>query len=268
MRSITHMRTTLLGAAIAGLLVLSSCTASPTPSATFPGTTCPLFPANNVWHAKVTGLPVHARSAAYVASIGRSSGLKADFGSGDVGRRADRHPLHTWSVPQPNVPVTFDYDDESDPGPYPIPPTPRSRAGPRATATATCSWSTRRLPALRDSTTPTQNATARGTPARARSSTCSSNALRPAGWTSADAAGLPILPGPRPLRRGRPRHDRPRHPGDRADVAEGLRLAGPRTRPARRTDRDLPPMGLRLRLKASFDISGFDRDARVILKAR
>ena len=220
MRSITHMRTTLMGAAIAGLLVLSSCTASPTPSATFPGTGCPLFPADNVWHAEVTGLPVHARSSAYVASIGRSSGLKADFGSGQwdggpigipytvVGagqrRRAGRLRLRRRERPRA-VP---------DPGRR-----ARSRVGPTATATGTCSWSTATPAGSTSSSTRTRTATARGTPARARSTTCARTALRPAGWTSADAAGLPILPGLVRYDEVAAGHDRPRHPGHRPDVA-------------------------------------------------
>ena len=94
MRSITHLRRTLMGAAVAGLLVLSSCTATSTPSTSkFPGTGCPLFPANNVWHTKVSGLPVHpARPPTSPASgVGRAQGR---LRLRRVGRRPDRHPLH------------------------------------------------------------------------------------------------------------------------------------------------------------------------------
>ena len=104
-------------------------------------------------------------------------------------------------------------------------------------------------------------------PAVARPGTCDSNALRPAGFTSADAAGLPILPGSRALRRGGRRSHRPCPPvHDRRD-AQALHLPGPALRQRRPRSASLPPMGLRVRLKASYDTSGFSPQARVIAEA-
>jgi hypothetical protein len=265
-RSITHMRTTLMGAAIAGLLVLSSCTASPTPSATVPGTTCPLFPANNVWHAKVTGLPVHARSAAYVASIGRSSGLKADFGSGEWDGGPIGIPYTVVGAGQADVPVDFGWDDESDPGPYPIPADAKIEGGPSSDGDRHVLVVDRDACRLYETYDSHPNGDGSWDAASGAVYDLRSNRLRPAGWTSADAAGLPILA-------GLVRYDEVA----RGTIDHAIRVTVPTSQtayvwPARHqagssTDRDLPPMGLRLRLKATFDISGFDRDARVILKA-
>ena len=152
------------------------------------------------------------------------------------------------------------------PGRTPSRPTRRSRAGPTATGTATCSSSTATPAGCTRPSTRTRTATARGRPASGAVFDLRSNRLRPAGWTSADAAGLPILA-------GLVRYD---------EVAAGkidhaIRVTVPESQkayvwPARHqagssTDPNLPPMGLRLRLKAGFDISGFDRQARVVLQA-
>ena len=82
---------------------------------------CTLFPRSSYWYANVSTLPVHPSSAAYIASIGASSGLKADFGSGLWDGGPIGIPYVVVPAGQPKVPVTFDYDDESEPGPYPIP---------------------------------------------------------------------------------------------------------------------------------------------------
>ena len=226
---------------------------------------CSLFPRSSYWYANVSTLPVHPSSAGFVASIGASSGLKADFGSGLWDGGPIGIPYVVVGAGQPKVPVSFEYADESDPGPYPIPADAPVEGGATSGGDrhvlvvdqTDCrlyeTWST-----FRD-----------GGGWRAGSGAVfdlSSNALRPAGWTSADAAGLPILP-------GLVRFD---------EVAAGridhaIRITVPRTQkryvwPARhfassRTDANLPPMGLWLRLRAGYDTSGFPREAQVILEA-
>src|SRR4051812_46573933 len=88
---------------------------------TIPGTSCPMFPADSHWHANVSRLPVLANSSALVASIGASSPLKADFGSGLWDGGPIGIPWVTVPAGQARVPIKFDYSDESNPGPYPIP---------------------------------------------------------------------------------------------------------------------------------------------------
>ena len=195
-----------------------------------------------------------------MAAIG-AGGLHADFGSGRWHGEPIGIPYTVVGAAQPKARVSFDYASESDKGPYPIPRDVRIEAGGDRHALIVDRDACRlyELYALR-----------RSAPGwRAGSGaiwSLRSNALRPAGWTSADAAGLPILP-------GLARYD---------EVAAGhvdhaLRFTVDRTRdayvyPARHeasslSDPDLPPMGLRLRLRADFDTSGFPTQARVLLEA-
>ena len=231
---------------------------------------CPLFPGNNIWNADVSALPVDANSDAYVASIGTGAPLHPDFGSGLYKRQPIGIPYTVVPSIQPFVPITFLYADESDPGPYPIPPfapieggsAPGRGAGDRhvlIVEAGTC-----RLYEIYDAHR--QHSGASWTGGSGALWDLNSNALRPSTWTSADAAGLPILP-------GLVRYD---------EVAAGViphavRFTAPRTQrafvwPARHfasssTDPSLPPMGIRLRLKASVDISGFSTANQVILTA-
>jgi hypothetical protein len=222
---------------------------------------CPIFPADNPWNQRVDRLPVAARSSTIIRSIGVETGLHADFGSGLWRGSPIGIPYTVVRSGVPKVHVSFDYADESDPGPYPIPAGVEiERSGDRHAVIVDSSTCTLyELYALER----------RGGRWHAGSGavwSLRSNQLRPAGRTSADAAGLPILP-------GLARYD---------DVARGridhaLRFTVERTRrayvyPARHyasdlTSADLPPMGLRVRLKASFPISGFPRQARVVLEA-
>lgn len=218
---------------------------------------CPVFPADNPWNRDISGDPVDPRSDAYIASIGARTFLHPDFG-GDPA-----YGLPWTSVPgtQPRVPMSFDYDDESDPGPYPFPPdAPVEAGGDRHV-----------LVVDRDACRLYETFDSRyvGPGWRCGSGAVfdlRSNALRPDGWTSADAAGLPILPGL--VRRDEVLAGEIRH---------ALRFTVRRTQrayvhPARHfassnTDPDLPPMGMRVRLKASYDVSRFSGPARVILTA-
>ena len=227
---------------------------------------CPSFPADNYWHADVSQLPRHPNSDAFVASIGAGSGLKADFGSGLWDGGPIGIPFVAVGAGQPKVPVTFDYADESDPGPYPIPANPPIEGGAQSSGdrhVLVVDANSCRLYELYASYPASNGAWTAGSGAIYD---LRSDAMRPAGWTSADAAGLPILP-------GLVRYD---------EVASGtinhaIRITVPRTQkayvwPARhfassRTDANLPPMGLWLRLRADFDVSGYPHDAQVILQA-
>jgi hypothetical protein len=233
----------------------------PTPVATVPPppptSACPLFPSTNVWNRRVDGLPVAASSTTLIATIGASKPFHPDFGS----YAGYGIPYNVVGSGTPTTQVTFDYADESDAGPYPIPAHPKIEAGSDRHMliwdTASCT-----LYELYAATKTTSGWHAgSGAIWNLRS-----NALRPDGWTSADAAGLPILP-------GLVRYD---------EVAAGairhaIRFTAPLTRsahlyPARHdagagTGSSLPPMGTRLRLKASFDITGFSPRMRVILTA-
>jgi hypothetical protein len=223
---------------------------------------CPIFPAGNAWNQRVDALPVAANSAQIIQSIGPDVGLHADFGSGLYDGSIIGIPFNVVPGTQSKQRIKkLEYADESDKGPYPIPTRPRIEGGSdrhvlivgkdnctlyelagmhRAdggwTAWAGAIWSLR------------------------------SNRLRPEGWTSADAAGLPILA-------GLARWD---------DLAAGgihhaLRFTVERTRraylyPARHyasdsNDPSLPPLGLRVRLKASFDIRSFPPQSRAVLQA-
>ncbi len=222
---------------------------------------CRVFPTDNSWNRDVSALPVDPGSANYLAGIadlGGNQKLHADFG----GDGAYGIPYITVPGTQPLVPVDFlAYGDESDPGPYPIPLAAPVEAGSDRHVLAVdrdhC-----RLYELFAASTDTDRW-------RADSGAVfdlTSNSLRPDGWTSADAAGLPIFA-------GLVRYD---------EVAAGhidhaLRFTVSRTQRAylhpathdasSSTDADLPPMGLRLRLAAGFDLSGYHGQARVVLDA-
>jgi hypothetical protein len=222
---------------------------------------CPIFPRTNAWNQRVDKLPVARDSATLIRSIGVDTGLHADFGSGTWDGGPIGIPYDVVSGKTPRAKVSFEYADESDHVGYPIPRRVHveygsdhhallvdrsacrlyelgglTRSGGRWHAWAGAVWSLR------------------------------SNRLRPAGWTSADAAGLPIFP-------GLARYDEVR----RGVIDHALRFTAARTRrayiyPARHyasssTDPSLPPMGLRVRLKSSFNVRPFPPQARVVLVA-
>jgi len=247
-------------------------TATPTPTATSTpaaGPTlagCPLFPANNIWNARVDALPVHARSADYVASIGPDTGLHPDFGSGTWDGGPIGIPFNIVPATQPRVPIAFDYADESDPGPYPIPPDAAIEGGPQSTGDRHILVLVRDSCFLFETFSSYPQSDGSWLAGSGAIYDLRSNALRPAGWTSADAAGLPILHGLvryEEVSAGEIRHAlrfTARYT-QRAFVWPARHFASSSTDPAR------PPMGIRFRLKASFDISGFPSEVQVILKA-
>jgi hypothetical protein len=251
------MRRRLAALAVVALSVAGAAIAARLPGA--PG--CPVFPAKNAWNQRVDGLPVAAGSKAIVSSIGASGHLHPDFGSGLWDGSPIGIPFTVVGTSTPRSTVSFDYADESDAGPYPIPANVKIEGGSDAHAILVDAGACKlyELFAL--------SRTANGWHAGSGAIwSLTSNQLRPAGWTSADAAGLPILP-------GLARYD---------EVAAGridhaLRFTAQRTRrayiwPARHfasslTSTSLPSMGIRVRLKASFKISGFPAQARVVLRA-
>src|SRR4051812_17071055 len=228
---------------------------------------CPVFPADNPWNQRVDTLPVHPNSDAIVRSIGATDHMHADFGSGRYEGAPIGIPYVTVPGRQRRVRVSFDYADESDRGRYPIPKRApieggRSSGGDRHVIVVDRSRC--RLYELFDA-----HPLAGGARWHAGSGAIfnlRSNRLRPRGWTSADAAGLPILP-------GLARYDEVK----RGRIDHALRITVPRPRrayiyPARHfasdaADPSLPAMGQRVRLKRGFDVSRFPRQTRVVLRA-
>jgi hypothetical protein len=228
---------------------------------------CPIFPSSNHWNRRVDHLPVHPRSDKIVASIGRQQTLHPDFGSGIWDGGPIGIPYTTVGGGQERVPVGFGYDDESDPGPYPIPADAPIEGGDGADGDRHVIVVDRdacELYELFDAHPHDEGA--RWTAGSGARWDLSSNDLRPKGWTSADAAGLPILP-------GLARYDEVAA----GEIDHALRFTVSRSRrhfiyPARHfasslTSRNLPAMGQRLRLKKSFDIGRFPNQARVVLRA-
>jgi hypothetical protein len=230
---------------------------------------CPVFPASSVWNRPVANLPVAANSDALIRSIGAGAAVHADFGSGLYdGSRIGIPYVVVDGKKTPKSRVTFDYADESDKGPYPIPagvpiegqPASANDGDRHALIIDRGSCKLYELYALHR----------RGSGWAAGSGaiwSLRSNALRPATWTSADAAGLPILPG------------LARWAGDASTgrIDHALRFTVERTRrafiyPARHyasssSDPSLPPMGLRVRLKAGVNISKLPPQARIVAQA-
>ena len=224
-----------------------------------------VFPADNPWNQDISRLPVDPNSAALVAAIGLEKSLHPDFGTEYLGA-PNGIPYVVVAGNQARVPVRFQYPDESDPGPYPTPPNAPIEGGPSATGDRHILVIDRDHWKLYE----TFSSYVEGAGWRAGSGAIfdlNSNALRPAGWTSADAAGLPIFP-------GLVRYD---EVIEQKAVHHALRFTVVRSRrgyvdPARHfasslTDPNLPPMGMRVRLKAGYDISGFPSLAQVILTA-
>jgi hypothetical protein len=250
------------------LPLLVAVLATPVPAAAAPAIAgCPVFPADNAWNRRVDHLPVARGSATLIRSIGLDANFHADFGSGLWDGGPIGIPFTVVEGGQRRVPVRFEYADESDRGPYPIPPRAGIEGGRNADGdrhVIVVDRTACKLYELFDA-----HPLDAGRSWRAGSGATwdlRSNRLRPRTWTSADAAGLPILP-------GLARYE---------EVAAGairhaLRFTAPRTRtsfvwPARHqagssSDSSLPPMGLRVRLKRSTSLRGLPPQARVIATA-
>lgn len=219
-----------------------------------PGTSCPVFPSNNVWNTPVTGLPVNPHSATWLASMNSSStNLHPDFGpSGDP-----TNPYGiAWQIAPastPMVAVTFLYASESDRGPYPFSAATPIEGGPHATGdrhalivnAATCT-----LYELYDAHYAPGGKSTAGSGAIWR---LRSNALRPATWTSADAAGLPILPGL--VNYDEAASGTMHHAIRFTTQCTQQAFLWPARHQAGQSSPSCPPMGARFRLRASFHLA-------------
>jgi hypothetical protein len=226
---------------------------------------CPVFPKSSPWNQRVDQLPVAPNSDAIIRSIGAGGSVHADFGSGLWEGAPIGIPITVVGRKQAKTRVAFNYADESDRGPYPIPRNVKIEGGRSSTGDRHAIIVDRSSCRLYElfALYPKGSGWHAGSGAIWN---LRSNKLRPAGWTSADAAGLPIFP-------GLARYDEVK----RGVIDHALRFTVPRTRrayvyPARHyasssDDPNLPPMGLRLRLKADFDVSSFPRQARIVLVA-
>jgi hypothetical protein len=226
---------------------------------------CSLFPRSNPWNQRVDQLPVAGNSVQIITSIGTGTGLHADFGSGLWQGAPIGIPITVVGRRQAKSRVSFQYADESDRGPYPVPRNVKIEGGRSSTGDRHALIVDRDACRLYELYALYPN----GQGWRAGSGaiwSLGSNRVRPAGWTSADAAGLPIFP-------GLARYDEVK----RGVIDHALRFTVQHTRrayvfPARHfasnsTDPNLPPMGLRVRLKAGFDVTGYPRQARIVLVA-
>jgi hypothetical protein len=257
-----------LASFVAAGVLISGCIVPPdTPGSGGDGTSpmiagCGVFPATNAWNSTVDSLPVRSDSSALIANISATRNLHPDFGGG--GQYGIPYMVVPASEPKRTMHWTA-YGDEADPGPYPIPPDAPVEGAPATDGD-------RHVLVLQQGTCHLYELYCgfwRSDHWDADVGVnwdLSSNALRPLGWTSADAAGLPILP-------GLVRYD---------EVAAGhidhaVRFTVPRSQkgyilPATHyasssTDPSLPPMGLRVRLKASYSLSHFHGQSLVILQA-
>ena len=267
----SRFRLAIAVALVAGLVLAAlSCKAeskspsnpNPTASPTING--CPVFPPDNPWNTDISKYPIHPNSINFINNIGAELPLHPDFGTIWQGT-PNGIPYVVVKGDQPKVPVVFEYAHESDPGPYPIPDDAPIEGGPHGKGDRhilvidadNCKlyelWHAVR----------TENGWKAGSGAIFD---LTSNKLRPMGWTSSDAAGLPVLP-------GLARYDEV----ERGAINHALRVTVsrsqrgyilPATHFASRSDApNLPPMGLRLRLRADYDLSGFPPQAKIILTA-
>jgi hypothetical protein len=230
------------------------------------GGACQVAPADSIWRTRVDTLPVAARSAAYVAAIGAGSHVHADFGSGTWDGAPFGIPVTAVTAATPKVAVSFDYSSESDKGPYAIPADALVEGGASADgdrhviAYDRADCRVYELYAARRRSDGSWHAGS-GAVFDLRS-----DRLRPAGWTSADAAGLPVFP-------GLARYEE----ASTGTIDHALRITVPRSQtaylwPARHqagsgSDPGLPPMGLRLRLKAGTNTAGLPPQARAVAQA-
>jgi hypothetical protein len=247
---------------LASTLVVAAASASRLPQAPV----CPVFPASSPWNQRVDKLPVEPRSNRIVARIGVDDHAHADFGSGLWKGSPIGIPVTVVRGTQAKSRVAFHYASESDKGTYPIPKNVAIEGGRQSDGDRHALIVDRDACKLYELFGLYPNANGGWRAGSGAIFDLRSNKLRPAGWTSADAAGLPILP-------GLARYE---------DVAKGridhaLRFTVSDSRrgyvwPARHfasdnTDPDLPPMGMRFRLKQSYQIAGFPRQARIVLQA-
>jgi hypothetical protein len=222
----------------------------------------PVFPVDHIWNTRVDSLPVDSRSADYVGTIGSTAYLHADFGSGLYEGNTIGIPYTIVNGSQQKKTVLFEYADESDFGPYPIPDNPLIEGGSDHHLIII----DRDAKMLYELFAAEKQADGSWIAGSGAVFNLSDYTLRPSGWTSADAAGLAILP-------GLVRYDEV----STGEINHALRFTAPATRrsyiwPARHyasslTDPAYPPMGQRFRLKSSFNTSGYPYQAQIVLSA-
>jgi len=227
---------------------------------------CSVFPADNVWNTRIDSLPVHPLSDDYVNRIGRSNPAHADFGAGLLAGSPIGIPFVVVDGSQPQVAMSFTYQDESDPGPYPIPPDAPIEGGRQSSGDRHVLVLDSDRCILYETFSAYAQADGSWQGGSGAVFDLESNALRPEGWTSADAAGLPILP-------GLARYDEV----VAGEIRHALRFTAPRTQrayvwPGRHfassiLDPSYPPMGVRFRLKDSVDLARYSPETQVLLRA-
>lgn len=251
--------------ACAAIVLLGIPPAAGAPAPTLPGTACTVFPASNYWNARVDSLSVHPRSAQWMANMSPGANLHPDFGP-SFGEQSVPYGIPITIVHgAQRVPVTFEYADESDRVRYPLSAATLIEGGASAdgdrhaivvdadTCTLFETWNTRLT-------------SAGWTAGSGAVWSLRSNKLRPKSWTSADAAGLPILPGL--LRWDQVRSGRVDHAiRFTTDVTQRAFVWPARHQAGSTSSVAAPPMGARFRLKSSFSTAGFSRQATVVLTA-
>jgi hypothetical protein len=218
---------------------------------------CAIFPANNPWNTPIDSAPLHAMSATYIANMSPTRALYPDWGDYSTNLGI---PWQTVGAGQALVPMTFQLPPESDPGPYPFPLNMRLEA-PSDSRGVVLDTSTCKLYEAYG----TAQSGAGFTAYSGAKFDMASNTLRSDGWVSTDAAGLPVLPG---LVRLSEVQSGAIHHSIRFNISRTQNaFIHPATHSGGIANTALPPMGLRVRLKASFDLSSFSGPALVILKA-
>ncbi len=258
--SATFTRTPTRTATNAPPTAAPSKTPNPNPSPKIAN--CNVFPFDSIFNTPIDTLPVDANSNAYIQSIGSQIGMHPDFGAGLWDGAPIGIPYNIVPKRQPLLPVRFQYRDESDKGPYPIPSNPKIEGGSDRHILLV----QKKKCLLYELFAARKNKRGKWKAGSGAIWDLKSNALRPAGWTSADAAGLPMTA-------LLARYDE----AAAGAIQHALRFTASQTRgeyiwPARHkasdiTNPNVPPLGQRFRLKASFDVSPYSTQTQVILNA-
>ncbi|NUR08880.1 MAG: hypothetical protein HOQ45_17980 [Nocardioidaceae bacterium] len=265
------MRRTLLGLVVPALVTVplavagSPASGASAPGAPVSGTSCRVFPANSFWHADVRRLPVHPRSAAWLSHMSTDRDLHPDFGpAGGTGPDYGM-PVTVVGAGHGRVAVRFGYADESDRVRYPFGSDTRIEGG-RSSGGDMHAIVVDRSRCRLFETWATEEHGGRWSAGSGATWSLRSNALRPDGWTSADAAGLPILPGL--LRWNEVQKGSVDHAVRFTTDVTSRHHVWPARHDAGSTDsRDVPPMGARFRLRSSYRPTGLGADARVVVAA-
>jgi hypothetical protein len=226
-----------------------------------------IFPPDNPWNQDISNAPVDPNSAQIIASIGSDAQLHPDFGTVYHGA-PNGIPYVVVAGSQPKVSINLtSFASESDQGPYPVPRNAPIEGGPNSNGDRHVLVVDRDNWKLYEMFSAFPNSDGSWRAASGAIFDLKSNALRPEGWTSSDAAGLPIFP-------GLVRYD---EVFEQRQIRHALRFTVNKSRrayvfPARHyasseTGANLPPMGMRVRLKAAFDISSYSPANQVILRA-